>query len=301
MTVSPKEFPELMDTHQVAEYLRIKERKVYELLKEGRIPSARVTGKWLFPKSRIDAWVKESSGSPAEIRSRRATMVVAGSHDPLLDWALRRIEPGLAVLPGSSMDGIARLAAGEAAIVGVHLFDADSGEYNTPFVIRDLGSSDVVLLEWAQRAQGLVVASGNPHNLTSLADLARTGVPVVLRQEGSGSRVLFEWLLHQAGLTFADLNIIPFVARNENDVASTVAEGQAEAGLAVGSAAHGARLGFVPLYQERFDLLVERWAYFEPPFQSLLELARGSEFRQRAEAFGGYDISGFGTVHYNAP
>jgi excisionase family DNA binding protein len=302
MNDSPNEFPELMDTHQVAQYLRIKERKVYELLKEGRIPSARVTGKWLFPKSRIDAWLKENSDDTGGGgRPRRGRMVMAGSHDPLLEWCLHRIDPGLAVLPGDSMDGLVRLATGEAAIAGVHLLDEDSGDYNVPFVRRDLGHADVVVIEWARRAQGLVVAPGNPKGLRTLADVVRQGASVILRQTGSGSHILFEWLLRQSGLTVDSLNIVPSIARNENDIALAVSEGRADVGLAVATVAQGLRLNFVPLHQERFDLVVERWAYFEPAFQSLLALTRASDFRDRADGFGGYDIKGLGTIHYNAP
>lgn len=301
MNETVSDFPEMMDTHQVAQYLRIKERKVYELLKEGRIPSARVTGKWLFQKSRIDAWLSENAEGGGSSRLRRSALVMAGSHDPLLDWSLRRIEPNLPMLPGNSMDGLARMASGEAAIAGIHLLDGESGEYNVPFVRRALDSADVVVIEWAQRAQGLIVASGNPKGIRSLSDLVRQKVPVVLRQNGSGSHLLFDWLLQREGFSADDLNIVPIVARNENDIGFALSDGHAEAGLAVATVAQGMRLGFVPLYNERFDLVVERWAYFEPAFQALLALARTSNFAERAKSFGGYDISSLGSVRYNAP
>ncbi|MDO8605223.1 MAG: helix-turn-helix transcriptional regulator [Phaeospirillum sp.] len=299
---SSLEFPEMMDTHQVARYLRVKERKVYELLKDRRIPCTRVTGKWLFPKTEIDAWLKRNSasgsGSP---RTGPVAMVVSGSHDPLLEWCLREVGGGLAMLPGSSADGLARLAAGEAAVAGLHLLDPESGVYNIPQVKHALADRNVVLIEWAWRRQGLVVAAGNPLAIDSVADLARTKARVVLRQDGAGSRVLFERLLAEAGLSFDAILTASVPVRSETDVGLAILDGSADAGLAVASVANSLRLGFVPLQKERFDLAIDRHAYFEPPVQTLLAFTRTPEFAARAEALGGYDISGIGSIRWNAP
>ncbi|TAN64173.1 MAG: helix-turn-helix domain-containing protein [Magnetospirillum sp.] len=291
-----------MDTHQVANYLRVKERKVYELLKDRRIPCTRVTGKWLFPKTEIDAWLKRNSASATgSARPGSVAMVVAGSHDPLLEWCLREVGGGLAVLPGSSSDGLARLAAGEAAVAGLHLLDPDSGAYNLPQVKHTLADRNVVLIEWAWRRQGLVVAAGNPLAIASVADLARCKARVVLRQDGAGSRVLFERLLAEAGLSDADLRTASVPVRSETDVGLVILDGGADAGLAVASVANSLKLGFVPLTKERFDLAIDRQAYFEPPVQALLAFTRTAEFIARAEALGGYDISGIGSIRWNAP
>lgn len=295
-----QDFPEMMDTHQVARYLRIKERKVYELLKERRIPCARVTGKWLFPKGEIDAWLKRNSASPSDApRQGPAPMVVAGSHDPLLEWCLREVGGGLAMLPGSSMDGLRQLAAGEAAVAGIHLLDPESGAYNLPQVQDVLAERNVVLIEWAWRQQGLVVASGNPLGIASLADLATAKARVVLRQEGAGSRLLLERLLAEAGIAPDALITAKLPVRSETDVGLAILEGAADAGLAVASVAKSLKLDFVPLHRERFDLAVDRRAYFEPPIQALLAFTRTEEFARRAETLGGYDISGIGAIRWN--
>ena len=300
MDPSP-EFPEMMDTHQVASYLRVKERKVYELLKDRRIPCTRVTGKWLFPKTEIDAWLKRNSASAVgDAHGGPAPMVVAGSHDPLLEWCLREAGGGLAMLPGSSSDGLARMAAGEAAVAGLHLLDPDSGGYNLPQVQQVLADRNVVLIEWAWRSQGLVVATGNPLAIRSVADLARSKARVVLRQDGAGSRALFERLLAEAGMAPAHIQAAGPPVRSETDVGLAILEGGADAGLAVASVANSLRLGFVPLHRERFDLVIDRRAYFEPPVQTLLAFTRTAGFAVRAEALGGYDISGIGSIRWNA-
>lgn len=299
---SSSDFPEMMDTHQVAQYLRVKERKVYELLKDRRIPCTRVTGKWLFPKVEIDAWLKRNSASTGStVKSGAVSMVVAGSHDPLLEWALREVGGGLAVMPGSSSDGLARIAAGEAALAGIHLLDLESGEYNVPQIRHALSDRNVVLIEWAWRRQGLVVATGNPLDISTMADLAQTKARVVLRQDGAGSRVLFERLLTESGLSEVNIITVAAPVRSETDVGLAILEGTADAGLAVASVAQSLRLGFVPLCRERFDLAIDRRAYFEPPVQALLAFARTPEFAARAEALGGYDIAGLGFIRWNAP
>ena len=300
---SASDFPEMMDTHQVASYLRIKERKVYELLKDRRIPCTRVTGKWLFPKIEIDAWLKRNSASSSTGSSAAGAppMVVAGSHDPLLEWSLREVGGGLAVLSGSSSDGLVRLAAGEAAVAGIHLFDPDSGTCNVVQARQALSERNVVLVEWAWRQQGLVVAADNPLGIAALADLVRVKARVVMRQDGAGSRLLFEHLLAEAGIAPDRLNVPAAPVRSETDVGLAILDGAADAGLAVASVARSLRLGFVPLARERFDLAIHRQAYFEPPVQALLAFARTVEFAAKAESLGGYDISGIGTIRWNAP
>jgi putative molybdopterin biosynthesis protein len=295
-----QDFPEMMDTHQVARYLRVKERKVYELLKERRIPCTRVTGKWLFPKGEIDAWLKRNSASPSDSpRHGPVPMVVAGSHDPLLEWCLREVGGGLAVLPGSSMDGLRQLAGGEAAAAGIHLLDPESGGYNLPQVQEMLAERNVVLIEWAWRQQGLVVAAGNPLGISSLEDLVALKARVVLRQEGAGSRLLLDRLLAGAGIAAGSLTTAELPVRSETDVGLAILEGAADAGLAVASVAKSLKLDFVPLHRERFDLAIDRRAYFEPPIQALLAFTRTREFARRVETLGGYDVSGTGSIRWN--
>ncbi|MGH6717976.1 MAG: substrate-binding domain-containing protein [Alphaproteobacteria bacterium] len=290
---------ELMTVREVAAYLRIKERRVYDLVKAGAIPCTRVTGKWLFPRAGIDRWLAEHAGGMA-VRSRPPA-VIAGSHDPLLDWAARESGSGLALLASGSLDGIARLAAGEAAVAAVHVRDAATGAYNVPLIARELAGRPVVALTWAWRQQGLVVAPGNPLGVATVADLAKAGVRVAMRQPGAGSQVLLLQLLAAAGVD-PDVLVVPeSPARTQTDLAFAVREGRADAGLAVAAAAGPAGLGFVPLVRERFDLVLDRRDAFEPPFRRLMAFAATEAFAHRARAMGGYDVAELGTVIHNGP
>ena len=287
---------DFLTTKEVAAYLRIKERRVYELVRQRAIPCTRVTGKWLFPKALIDVWLAEGVDGEAAVRP---PPVIAGSQDPLLDWAVKESGCGLALLAGGSLDGLKRFAEGTAMVAGLHLLDADSGAFNVPALGAGVARRGVVLLEWAWRQQGLVVAAGNPHGVRGLADLTAKGLRVVRRQREAGSHLLLAHLLEREGLSLDDLTAAEETARSETDLGLAILEGRAEAGLAVEAVARTLKLGFVPLMRERYDLLLRRRDYFEPPLQTLFAFTRTAAFAKRAEATGACDVSGLGTVHFS--
>ncbi|HEX6114864.1 MAG TPA: helix-turn-helix transcriptional regulator [Geminicoccaceae bacterium] len=292
--------PEFLTTKEVAALLRIKERKVYELVAEHAIPVSRVTGKLLFPREMVEAWVwqqAEYAGGTERLHGRPP--VLAGSHDPLLEWALRESGSELAAFFDGSLDGLARLAAGKAIAAGLHVYEPEAEAWNRGHLERTMAGMPVVLIEWAWRMQGLVVPPGNPKGIDRLRDLeGRTLVP---RQQRSGSHLLLDHLMRQTGPDPPRVRLLAPPARSEADVALAVAEGKADAGFAIETVARQFRLGFVPLFRERYDLAVWRRDYFEPPLQKLLAFCRTPAFKKRADELGGYDASALGQVHYNGP
>lgn len=295
-----KLFSDMMTTREVADYLRIKERKVYDLVRLGRIPCTRVTGKLLFPKALIDRWMAESTASAAA-EHQALPPVVAGSRDPLLDWAVRESGSGLALMAGGSEDGLRRLVAGEAMAAGIHLLDPATGEHNRAAIAAAAEHLRVVALEWAWREEGLLLPGGNPQRIAATADLARERVKVIRRQPGAGARVLFDHLVAEAGLGPKDLAYVDQIAMTGQEVGLAILEGKAEAGIGLKAVAKQLRLEFVPLATERFDIVLRRRDYFEAPFQKLMAFGRSDAFRARAAELGGYDVSGLGRVRYNTP
>ena len=291
---------EFMSTKEVADYQRIKQRKVYALLRAKRIPCSRVTGKWLFPKHLIDLWVAENTDyAGLGFETRPPAPVVAGSHDPLLDWAVRESGCGLALRASGSLDGLKQLAAGEAVMAGLHVRDGKSGEYNVP-VLRDAaGLRDIVLVHWARRRQGLVLAAGNPMKIRGLAELRKKKARFMLRQPSAGSHLLLLHFLAAARLKPADLNFVHPPVLSETDVGLAIVEGRADAGLAVEAVARQFRLAFVPLAEERFDLAMRRKSYFEAPAQALFRFAATPAFKRRAASLGGYEVGETGQVVWN--
>ncbi|MDX1711008.1 MAG: substrate-binding domain-containing protein, partial [Rhodovibrionaceae bacterium] len=196
--------------------------------------------------------------------------------------------------------GVSRFARGEAVGAGLHLLDPESGEYNVSAVAAAAGRSDAVLLEWAGRTQGLVVAAGNPLGLGSLADAVNASARIALRQEAAGSRILLAHLMEREGLQKSDLSEAEETARSEMDVGLAIMEGRADAGLAIEAVARSLKLEFVPLAEERYDLLLSRPDYFDPPLQTLMNFARSPAFAERARRMGGYDVENLGRVRFNS-
>src|SRR6266704_2142034 len=151
--------PDLLTTDEAAAYLRLSERKLYELVANEVVPCTKVTGRWLFPKMALDRWLAAGLITPA-LAFAPAPPIVGGSHDPLLEWALRESGCGLANLPEGSEAGLRRLARDEvmAAAIHLHRLDGDDEEANLQAVAGASGLHDAVVIAFARREQGLVVA-----------------------------------------------------------------------------------------------------------------------------------------------
>lgn len=290
---------DLMTTAEVADYLRLKQRKVYELVREQQIPCTKITGKLLFPRQAIDLWIMShlegDTGRGADIAP-----ILAGSNDPLLEWAVREAGTDLALLCHGSGDGVKRLLDGRAMLIGLHLTDPETGTGNDPLRCGLGGLRDLVMIHWARRRQGLLLPPGNPKGIQTLRDLFSGQVRVVRRQPGAGADSVLTWLLEREHLDAGKLTTTPNPALGEDDLALDVREGRADCGLGVETAARRHGLEFIPLHTEAFDLAMRRRSYFEPQLQKLLAFCRSDHFRARAESMGGYDIAQLGGVRYNA-
>lgn len=286
-----------LTTKELAELLRIKERKVYDMASAGEVPCVRVVGKLLFPRSEILSWINAAHSGPHLTAANSYPATLVGSHDPLLEWALRESQCGLASFCDGSQDGLERMARSEALACGTHLLQGD--EWNTAAVKQLLPDQAVVLVEFAQRERGLIVASGQSGSIASLENLK--GLRVAHRQAAAASQQLFNVLLHKAGLVEEQLVPVAQCARTEDELGMLVFEGRADVAFGLASVAARLQLDFVPLLKERFDLLVWRKAWFDEPFQILLRFVQSEQFATRARDMGGYDISALGAVRYNSP
>ena len=288
--------PEYLTTKELAELLRIKERKVYDLAASGEIPCSKAMGKLLFPRHAINAWLGENaSGYRPEVEITRPDIFL-GSHDPLLDWALREALINIATIFDSSLDGLDRFTRAEGIATRLTTPRTTTYRQHTDHIEDDFQGSDVVLIEWAKRARGLLLPPGKSATIRSISDLK--GFKLAPRQKTAGSQILFKILLEQAGLKEGDIQYAP-TCRTETDAALAVNEGTADAAFGLEAQASHFGLDFLPLIVERFDLLIDRHAYFEPPIQSLLEFCKSKEFSAKAANMRGYDVSGLGRVRFN--
>jgi putative molybdopterin biosynthesis protein len=236
----------------------------------------------------------------------RKTIVAIGSHDLALDLlsnALARRSPGASLASANvgSLGGLIALARGEAHLAGSHLLDEQTGEYNVGYVRRHLAEvGGVVIVTLAGRVQGLIVPPGNPRRLQTLADLAQPGVQFVNRQRGSGTRVLLDYRLHQAAIAPRQIAGYEREEYTHLAVSAAVASGAADVGLGILAAARALDLEFVPLFNERYDLVIPRRHYESAALAPLLEIIRGAEFRTQVDALGGYDVSEMGNVAWES-
>jgi molybdate-binding protein/DNA-binding transcriptional regulator YhcF (GntR family) len=190
-----------------------------------------------------------------------------------------------------SLGGLMALARGEADIAGSHLWDEVTGAYNVPFVQRVLPNRKVVMLNLVQRLQGLIVPPGNPQGLTAISDLALPSVVFINRQPGSGTRVWLDVQLKNSGVRPKNVAGYDKEESTHLGVARVVAEGRATAGLGISAAATAYGLDFVPLGQERYDLVIPLEVWDTPSLRALRSVVVSSHFKEAVLALGGYDIS----------
>ena len=291
--------PDVLTLREAAALLRLSERSLYDLARARRLPSAQLGGKWLFPRAQLERWLAAQADAGEGTSRLDPPPILAGSHDPLLDWAVRQSGCGLALRSGGSLEGLEAVAAGTAVAAAAHLLDPDTGAFNEPAAREVLRGRGVVGITWAWREQGLIVRRANPDRLAAVTDLARPGLLVAGRQPRAGSHVLLTHLLSEAGVRLEEVRFLPEPALSEDEVAAAVAEGRAQAGFGIRAEAAARDLGFVPLVRERFDLVMERRHYFAPPMQALLGFARQPTFAVRAARMGGYDTAATGAVAFN--
>src|SRR5262245_42137887 len=291
--------PNLLTTAEAAEYLRLKERKLYELIADQQIPCTKVTGKWLFSRADLDRWLLAGMVRPADFLPPEPPPIVGGSHDPLLQWALSESHAGLAILPEGSEAGYQRFLKGEVLAAAIHLHDIAEAEAdaNLKRVAAEPDLRDAVLIGFAARDQGLIVAAGNPLEVASLSEAHHRRLRAVVRPEGAGAQQLLLSLLRRDGLSIDDLNVAQ-VAPTGPDVAQAIRGGHGDLGVATRAVATAAGLGFVPLCRERFDLLMRQRDYFRAPMQTLLALLRSPLFTARAQELGGLDVGMAGGVRW---
>ncbi len=289
-----------LSTDQAAAYLGIKERKLYELVANGAVPCSKVTGKWLFPRDALDRWVEAGLVRPSGLSRVDAPPIIGGSSDPLLEWAARRSACGLALLSEGSEAGLARLERNDVAMAAIHLHAlADTGSANLEAVTAAKGLNDAVVVAFARREQGLVVAPGNPLALHTLEDAITRSSRFGQRQPGAGAQLLLETLLAKRGQTLGDLNAATESFSTGRDLAFAIRAGDVDCGLATRAMANADGLGFVAVVWEDFDIVMRRRTYFEPGPQRLLALMRMAEFHRHGEMLGGFDTSASGMIRLN--
>lgn len=231
----------------------------------------------------------------------KAVLNFTGSHDLALAWIASHFEeiaPGfsLAINFSGSLGGLIALAEGKAQVAGCHLWDKETDTYNSAFVRRLMPNQRTALVTLAWRSLGLITSFEANKSPACIGELATPGLRFANRQPGSGTRVWLDAQLQQLGIQPDTIQGYTLECQTHTEVARMIAEGKADAGLGVQSAAQAFGLRFVPLTQERYDLVLLEENLDLEPIQKMVSWLRSEAARQVIAEFGGYDTRSSGEL-----
>ncbi len=285
---------------------KVKEKTVFLPLKRGAgviTTLTRADGVVLIPED----WEGVVFGQELKVELLRSerdlayNILVVGSHDLGLDLLTHFLHKKshkyeLSLTHVGSLSGLIAVREELAHMAGTHLFDPETEEFNLPYIRKYLPNTPVKLVHFAWRDQGLIVLPGNPKGIYGLQDLIREDVYFINRQPGSGTRVLLDYHLKKFGIPVSKIAGYKAEETTHVGVAVAVATGQADVGLGIKAAAKLLGLEFIPLFQERYDLLVREDFFGSEAFGLIREILSDEDFRSQVAALGGYEISEMGKI-----
>jgi putative molybdopterin biosynthesis protein len=301
---------DMMNTREVAEYLGINEKQVYALIKAGRIPCTRVTGKWVFPKNLIDEWVLDNARSSVSTPSaaarpanRPGSILAAGSNDPVLDLLINQDsyeDFHIFSCNTGSTEGLRLMGESRSDIAWCHLFDPETGTYNVPYVASHLADKKIAVVHLFYREIGILASPAWSKKIKKLEDLA-TGARFINRQKGSGIRLFTDHGLKKAGVDPASIAGYENEVRTHFEIGMSILSGKADAGVSSVAISKLLGLPFIPLMRESFDMVVGKDTFFEPGIQAFIETLQSGKFRSSVQPLGDYDFADSGKIIYATP
>lgn len=309
---------------EVADLLKITKNTVYQLIKRGELNSYKVGKKIRIDMSDVEAYKnKDKVGTrqsapnlqqtiqttqdlmndlPAyQDKTKQDSMVICGQ-DICLDILSRYLErhpQGTRCLRSyvGSYAGLYELYNGNAQMASVHLWDAETNQYNIPYVKYMLPATSAVIVHLAKRKQGFYVKEGNPKNIKTWQDLTREDVQLINREKGSGSRVLLDQHIKLLGISGQQIKGYERESVSHLAIASTVSRGGADVGIGNEKAAQQVKgIDFVFLQEERYELVFKKEDMNKAPHRAVMDILNSETFRMELDGIGGYDISELGSI-----
>jgi molybdate-binding protein/DNA-binding transcriptional regulator YhcF (GntR family) len=260
-------------------------------------------------RNHLSRW-REERKSPVDLSRQRAempddkgTILIVGSHDLALNMLVstvkeRNPELNIEVSYAGSLGGLIALQENRAHLAGIHLLDEETGEYNYPYVRHVLPGRETAIVHLAYRVQGLMFAKTNPKQIQGIEDLGRGEITFINRQKGSGTRVLLDLHLRRLGILPSEVNGYDNELDTHVAVAASIAQGEADCGLGIQAAASASGLGFIPLFRERYDLVIPEEHFRSVLLFPLINIVSSSEFRNTVGKVEGYDSSQTGATTF---
>ena len=254
-------------------------------------------------------WREERRKTPDKVMrslrtdARRRTICIAGSHDLALNILTNTLKKRdnkaeIQVTNVGSLGGLIALQEGHAHLAGIHLLDEETGEYNFPYIKRILPNTEIAVVHLVDRIQGLMFLSGNPKQIKGIADLTRPDITFINRQKGAGTRVLLDINLHRLGISASGINGYQREVDTHLAAGLNVVHGESDVTLGIEAAARSCNLDFLPLFRERYDLVIPMCNYRSRLLAPLLNIVTNEEFRSVINEAGGYDTTETGAVTF---
>jgi len=290
---------ELLTTKELAELLRLNEKKIYQLVRDTGVPHVRIAGKWLFPREHVMRWLDERV-------QRERDVLMVGSDDILMGrlcglYSQDNFPEALVFYSAvGSGNGLKALSRRKGHACCTHLLDVESGDYNLPFVRRYLADQEYAVVHLWHRSQGLILKRENPLGLKGFQDVIRKKVRFVNRNEGSGTRVLVDYLIDKTGLNVRDIQGYDTTVTTHLDVGLKVFFDDADVGVGIEYVTHLLPLSFVPLQEERFDLVVPKDLWNTHIIQGLISYIDPARIRRLSTTLPGYSFRDTGNVVFSS-
>ena len=286
---------EILSAKELSRYLKINEKKIYQLVRSSTLPHTKIGGKIAFAKELIDAWIAENT-------EREKHLYIAGSDDPLLrriiDAYNKEGPSTIFYAPVGSINGLKLLKSGAANLACVHILDVERREYNVGYLDRYLSHHRYTVIHLYLREQGIYLDSDNPKKVRSLEDIAAKHARFINRNQGSGTRLLLDFLLHEKGIETVQIKGYNTEVESHLQAGLAVLRSEADAAFGIRYVAHILNLHFIPLFKERFDLLIPEAYSQTAQVASFLARFDQGNLMKYAKEFAGYDLTKTGSIVY---
>ncbi|MDQ6595698.1 helix-turn-helix domain-containing protein [Bacillus salipaludis] len=298
---------------EVSQLLKVSKLTLYDLVKKGELPAFRVGRQMRIDAVDLDHYINNQktihrNNFQAPVvdlnrnESRESNHIIISGQDIVLDILSKYIENKSTYKPlrsyTGSLNSLISMYNGECDIVSLHLFDGDTGEYNTPYIKKILAGRTYILLNLLSRKAGFYVKKGNPLNIASWTDLNQKHIKLVNREKGSGARILLDEQLRLYQISPRDINGYEHEESNHLSVASVISSGAADVGVGIEKAAKIVGIDFIPIITERYDLVILKNSETEQLITTLKNILSSRQFQSEINALGDYDTSQTGKIIY---
>ncbi|MCK1989066.1 helix-turn-helix transcriptional regulator [Lysinibacillus fusiformis] len=293
---------------EVAQLLKVSKLTVYDLVKKGDLPVFRVGRQMRVDRADLQGYIqKRKTGNAASTsvvgsQTKKLPKIIISGQDVVLDVLAKYMEKRQSskVLRSheGSFNGIMAMYNGECDIASLHMFDGDTGDYNTPYVKKIFVSHPFLLINVVSRRAGFYVQQGNPLLLESFKDFKTKSFTLINREKGSGARTLLDEQLRIHHIAPSTIDGYDKEEMSHLDVASAVANGYADVGIGVEKIAKLVNVDFIPVIRERYDIVLLKTPDNQQLIDTVKEILTSADFQSEVAALGDYDVSQMGQVIY---